>query len=142
MSARVSGNADQFSGGGESQPGIGESIGELLRDVQDMVRGEVALARAEIRDDVGAIRSGVMALAGAALLGVTALIFLMLALTWYLDEWLQQWQAALVVGAGLLVIATAIGMAARKKLSAASLRPNKTMASMEENARWAKAQMS
>jgi uncharacterized membrane protein YqjE len=142
MSAGASRNSDQFAPTNESQPGIGASIGELLRDLQEMVRGEVALARAEIRDDVDAIKSGVMAMAVAALLGVTALIFLMLALTWFLDNWLEQWLAALAVGAGLLIIAAVMGMSAKKRLSAASLRPDQTVESMKENAQWVKTQMS
>ena len=42
-----------------SNEGIGSILGGLLKDLQDMVRGEIALARAEIREDVSTVGKGI-----------------------------------------------------------------------------------
>jgi hypothetical protein len=59
------------AGGQRGQPGQPESIGTLisglLKDLQDMVRGEVALARTEIRDDAMSAGRGVAMIAAGAL---------------------------------------------------------------------------
>lgn len=121
--------------------GIGPMLGGLLKDLQDMVRGEIALARAEIREDVSSAGKGVASLAMAAIFGLTGFIFLMLGTTYVLNLWVRMWIAAAIVGVVLLVIALILGMSGKKKLSATSLKPDQTIDSMKENEQWAKQQI-
>ena len=120
---------------------IGGLLSGLLRDVQQMVRGEMALARAEIKDDVSTIRTSITSLAMAALFGLTGFILLMLGVTYVLNLYMRMWVAAGIVGLVLLAIGGMLAMAARKKLSAASLKPDQTIDSLKETKTWAQQQM-
>jgi len=125
-----------------SPDGIGAMLGGLLKDLQDLVRGEVALAKAEIKEDVSTAGKGVAAIATAAFFGLTGFIFLMLGLTYLLNIWMRMWIAASVVGVLLVVIAAVLGISGKKKLSASSLKPDQTIDSLKEDQQWAKAQIS
>lgn len=130
--------AQQADGSSES---IGSIIGGLLKDLQDMVRGEIALARAEVKDDVSVVGKSVASLAMAAIFGLTGFIFLMLGATYLLNIYMRMWIAASIVGLVLVLIAAMLGMSGKKKLSAANLKPQQTIDSMKENQEWAKQQI-
>jgi hypothetical protein len=124
----------------------GESIGTilsgLLSDLQGMVRGEIALARAEVKEDVSTIGKAIGALAAAAFFGLTGFIFLMLGTTYLLNIWMRMWIAAAIVGAALVLIALILGMSGKSKLSASNLKPDQTIDSVKETKEWAKQQIS
>jgi uncharacterized membrane protein YqjE len=122
--------------------GIGAMLSGVLRDLQDMVRGEVALARAEIKEDVGTATKGLTSMAIAGVIAFTGFIFVMLAATYLLNIWTRMWIAAGIVGAVLLVIGGIAFMSGKSKLSTTNLKPNQTIDSMKENTQWAKQQMS
>ena len=122
--------------------GIGSMLGGLLKDLQDLVRGEVALAKAEIKEDVSTAGKGVAALATAAFFGLTGFIFLMLGLTYLLNIWMRMWIAAAIVGLALVLIAAVLGMSGKNKLSASNLKPEQTIDSLKEDQQWAKEQIS
>jgi hypothetical protein len=125
--------------GGE---GIGSMLGGLLRDLQDMVRGEVALARAEIKEDVGTASKGLASIAVAGVVALTGFIFLMLAATYLLNIWMRMWIAAGIVGLVLLAIGGIAFSSGKSKLSATNLKPDQTIDSVKENTQWAKQQTS
>jgi len=126
--------------GGDSES-IGGLLSGLLRDLQEMVRGEVALARAEIKEDVSTAGKGVASLVVAIVLALTGFIFLMLAATYVLNLWMRMWIAAGIVGVVLLIIGGILTMSAKNKLSATSLKPDQTIDSLKETKTWAKEQM-
>ena len=129
----------------QSGSGTGESIGSilsgLLTDLQGMVRGEIALARAEVKEDVSTAGRAAGELAAAAFLGLTGFIFLMLGATYVLNIWMRMWIAAAIVGLVLLAIAAILGMNGKSKLSATSLKPDRTIDSVKETTEWAKQRM-
>ncbi|MFL5762225.1 MAG: phage holin family protein [Thermomicrobiales bacterium] len=129
-------------GSTDSQESIGSLISGLLRDLQDMVRGEISLARAEVRDDLSTASKGLTSLAAAALVGVTGFIFLMLGVTYLLNQYWRMWIAAGAVGLALLVIAAIAAAIGKSKLSATSLKPAQTIDSLKEDREWAKQQVS
>jgi len=96
----------------QSGSGSGESIGSILSglitDLQSMVRGEIALARAEVKEDVSTMGRAAGELAAAAFLGLTGFIFLMLGATYVLNIWMRMWIAAAIVGLVLLAIAAIV----------------------------------
>jgi uncharacterized membrane protein YqjE len=121
--------------------GIGSILGGLLKDLQDMMRGEIALARAEVREDVSTVGKAISSLAMAAILGLTGFIFLMLGATYLLNIWMRMWIAAAIVGVVLVLVAAMLGISGKNKLKAANLKPDQTIASMKENQEWAKQQI-
>ena len=56
---------------------IVDDIRSAVRDAQDLVRGEIALAKAEARQEVRRLGAGAALLAGAALAGVIGIVFLL-----------------------------------------------------------------
>ncbi|MCE0536013.1 phage holin family protein [Kineosporia rhizophila] len=89
---------------------IGQLVAQASEDLSALVRYEVALAKAEIKDDVkrGAVASGMFAAAGVlAFLGViTMVITVGYALVGF---GLPGWLAFLIVTLGLLLIAGLLG---------------------------------
>lgn len=129
------------SRGQPPQEGIGPLLGDLLKDLQRMVRGEIALARAEVRDDVSQAGRGVASMAIAAIVGLTGFLLLMLAVAYVLNLWMRMWIAMGIVAVVLLAVAGMLAMNAKAKLSATNLKPEQTIESMKENEEWAKQQI-
>ena len=65
---------------------ITDVIKTAVRDAQDLVRGEIALAKAEARQEVRRLGAGAALLAGAALAGVIGIILLLTAAAWGISE--------------------------------------------------------
>jgi len=122
--------------------GVAGLVTGLLKDLQELVRGEVRLARAEIRDDLQSAGRGAVMLAAGALVGLTGFIFLMLAVTYALNIWVRMWIAAGIVGGALALIAAIAVMSGRKQLSATNLKPTQVVESLKEDQEWAKQQIS
>jgi len=121
--------------------GIGTLLSGLLRDLQEMTRGEVALARAEIKEDISTAAKGATSLAIAAVLALTGFVFLMLGVTYVLNIWMRMWLAAGIVGLVLLIIGGILLKSGKSKLSATSLKPTQTIDSLKETKTWAQQQM-
>lgn len=111
---------------------------DVIENVQEMVRSEVRLAKAEIREETArAAAAGRIAGAGA-LLGLYALGFLLVAAMRGLQYSMADWMAALTVG-----VVTAIGgvifwSIGRRKFQTVKTMPEKTIESIKENLQWNK----
>ncbi len=122
-----------------AEPSLGELLTRLTTDTGELVRQEVALARSEIRQ-VGSTlardgaRLGIalgLALAGA--LALTA--FLVIAIGDLLNNY---WLGALAVGLVLAGIGAVLAKSAINDVKQRGLTPQQTVASLKENAAWAK----
>ena len=122
--------------------GYGAMIADVIKDLQDLLRAEVQLAKTELKEDATGMGKAIGMIAAAAMVGLVAFIFLMLALTFLLDKWVQGWLAAAIVGAALALIAVIAAMAGKKRLSATSLKPEQTVETLKEDQEWAKQQIS
>lgn len=129
-------------GGADNQESVGSLISGLLQDLQELVRGEVQLARTEIREDAMTAGRALGSIAAGAFVGVTGFIFLMLGVTYLINKELEMWLSAAIVGAVLAIIAAVMISAGRKKLSASNLKPEQTIETLKEDREWAKQQMS
>lgn len=121
--------------------GLGTMIGGIIGDLQEIVRGEVQLAKTELKEDASTIGRGAGFLAGAALIGLVGFIFLMLAVTYLLDEWVDRWIAAGIVAVVLLIIAAILAQSGRSQLKSASLKPEQTIETLKEDKEWASRQI-
>jgi hypothetical protein len=85
---------------------VGQLVADVSRDLSDIVRHEIALAKAELRTDVrnGAVGGGLFAAAGY--FAFLAVIILVIAGGYGLTETgLPAWAAFLIVGGTLLLLA-------------------------------------
>ena len=117
------------------------SIPEILRDVlaniQDIVRAEVRLAKAELGEELSSARTAGLLIGVGAVAAIFCVLFLLLAGVYALARVMPNWAAALIVAAAVGVAATVtlgLGLKRFKTIQAAP----KTSASLKENVRWAK----
>jgi uncharacterized membrane protein YqjE len=126
---------------GGNQESVGTLVSGIVEDLQRIMRGEVALAKTELKEEAAAMGRGAGMLVAGAIVGLVAFIFLMLGVTYLINRWLTMWQSAAIVGAALLVIALILVMSGRSKLSAANLTPTQTIDSLKEDQQWASQQI-
>lgn len=122
--------------------GLGSLISGVIKDLQDLLRGEVQLAKTELKEDASAIGKGAGLLAAAAIFGLLGLIFTLLAVVYLLDKVVQLWIAAGIVGLSVLVIAAILGLIGKNRLSASNLKPEQTIETLKEDKEWASQQIS
>jgi phosphatidylglycerophosphate synthase len=116
---------------------IPEILQDVLANIQDIVRAEVRLAKAELGEELNRARSGGILIGVGAVAAIFSALFLLLACVYALGLVMPNWAAALMVTAALAVAAVvtlAVGLKRFKTIQAAP----KTAASLQENVRWAK----
>lgn len=91
-----------------SQASVGELVGEVSRDMSQLVRQEMQLARAELRQDAKKTGQTAGAFGGAGFAAYMVLLFASVALWWGLTTVMHPGWAALVVAGIWLVIALAL----------------------------------
>jgi len=110
---------------------LGQLVSDASRDVSELVRYEIALAKAEVQRD---IKRGVAAgglFGAAALLAVYATIALMIAAGLGLAEVMPGWLAFLIVAAGLLLIGGVCVIVGRSQIGRIK-PPERTIRSTKE----------
>lgn len=120
---------------------LGTLVTGIVADLQDIVRGEVQLAKTELQEEASALGKGAAAIAVGALVALVGFIFLMLGVTYLLNKSLEMWLAAGIVGVVLLAIGIIAALVGKNQLSAASLKPEKTIDSLKEDQEWASRQI-
>lgn len=127
----------------EYDDSIADVLKRTLHDVQELVRGEIALAKTEMREEMRRLGGGVAALAVAAVSALIAVVFLLTAVAWAVSigfDW-PAWAGFAVVGALVLFVAVVLGLVGRNRLVGKRAMP-RTMDTMKENAEWMKARTS
>ena len=120
------------------------SAADLLRDivgnVQEIIRSEVRLAKAEVREGAAKGMSAVKLLAAGGVLALYALGFILLSFVHLLSAVVAPWLASLIVGLVVGGIAVALAMAGKGRLSEMNAKPDKTIQNVKENVAWMKDQ--
>ena len=120
-----------------SDRSIGAVLSDIVGDLQQIIRAEVRLARAEIRDEVGkAKRGAVLLLCGCVVLTASLGLILLSAVYALAIVW-PPWAAAMTIAALAAVTGLVIARAGRQRLADVELPP-KTTATVRENLQWAK----
>lgn len=116
-------------------------ISAVLRDIADnlqsLVRSEFLLARTELAHELGKTARAGALLGVGVILVIYAVAFLLLAAVYALSTTLPAWAAAVIVGGGIgliAVVCVVIGLTRMRRVRAVP----ETVASMKENAEWAK----
>lgn len=132
-------NVDPASVG--SGGSLGDTVTGIIEDIQNIVRGEVQLAKTEIKEDVGTLGKALGMIGAAAFLALVGFIFLMLGVTYLLNKSLEMWISAGIVGLALLIIGAVIGMIGKNQMQEANMVPDKTIESLKEDKEWASHQI-
>lgn len=119
-----------------------ESLGELLTELANqsagLVRDEVALAKQELSEKVSVLRSSFVMIGAGAAVGLVASLALTAAVIIGLAEAVGAWQAAALVGVALAVLARALTLVGVGRLKSNSLKPERTIETLEEDKEWLK----
>jgi len=113
---------------------------DILTNIQEIIRSEVRLARTEIREEsTKAIRAAAM-LAAALFLGLYALGFLLLSAVYALASILPDWLGPFLVGLVVAMAGAVLYFLGRNRMKKVNPMPQKTIASVKEDAQWVKDQ--
>jgi Putative Actinobacterial Holin-X, holin superfamily III len=117
----------------------GELVKELSREVSQLVREEIALARAEMTEKARHAGPGAGMLSGAAVLALAAVGGTMATLILLLDLVMPAWLAALIVTVVYGAIAAVLALRGKQRVAeAAPAAPEQTIQSVKEDVQWAK----
>ena len=122
---------------------LADVIKSAIHDAQDLVRSEIALAKAEARQEVSRLGAGAALLAGAAFAALLGVIFLLTAVAWAISELLvwPVWAGFAIVTALMLVSAGALYYVGRSRIRAERRMPH-TVDTLKENMQWMRARTS
>ena len=121
--------------------GLGSEVTEIAESVRDLLRAEIALAKAETKEQGGHLARAAAwgGVAGAAAL--LTLAWVALASTYALSTALPLWLAALIVSATLAVLAGIAGLGARARAKKLSVLPRRAVNAVKEDVAWARQQL-
>jgi len=134
-SAATGGGASSYSDAGQarepSEVSVGQLMSDISRDMSTLIRQEVALAKAELRQEGSKAGKAAGMLGGAGLAGYFLLLFLSLALARALFEPLGNGWSHLLVGALWGLLAAALFVLGRQKMRQVN-KPEQTMETVSE----------
>ncbi len=111
---------------------VGELIGEVTQDMSTLMRQELALAKAEVREEaVKAVRAGGM-IGAAGFAGYMVVLFASFAAWWGLAEVMAAGWAALVVTAIWAVIGAVLFVMGRQRMREVNPKPERTLETVSE----------
>lgn len=113
----------------------------IVEDVQDIIRSEVRLARAEIKEEALKAAKGGAAIGGAALMGYFALALLVVCFTALLATAMPLWVSAIIMCVVCGCVAGALYAMGRGRLKQVHPAPEKTIRTVKEDLEWARNQM-
>ena len=119
---------------------LGEIVGDITQDMSTLIRQEMDLATSEMKREVTKLGKGAGMFGGAGATGYLTLIFLSLALTYLLDNWMPVELAALIVAVLWGSVTAALALKGRQEIKQANPQLPVTQQTLKEDAQWAKAQ--
>jgi hypothetical protein len=116
-----------------------EVLTSIFGNVQEIVRSEVRLAKAEVREDIAKASTGAAWVVTGAITGLFALGFALGAVFFALVLIVPPWTAALIIAVALaLVSAIAFQVRAGKRKSITQRYASSSKTRHQENPAWAK----
>jgi len=114
---------------------FGTLLGEIVRDIQQIFRGEMRLAKVEVVRELTKLKTGVVLLVTALVTGVLGLAYLLLASVLLIAMKLPMWSAALIVAVVVLLISGICASAGLANVRRIRGTP-RTIRSLKETVRW------
>ena len=111
---------------------------DLIRNVQEIIRAEIRLAKTEIKEEVSKTRAALALLVAGGCIALYAIGFLLLTIVYALENVVPPWLAGFIVAMALGAGATILIGIGRTRLSRVEPKPDKTIETMKENVEWVK----
>jgi Putative Actinobacterial Holin-X, holin superfamily III len=106
---------------------IGQLVADATHDLEGIVRGEIALAKAEVTSGAKVAGKGAGLLGGGAFLALIGLVFLLHSAAWGIAEWLPVWAGYLIVAGVVLILAVVLGLLGKRALDKARPAPERAI---------------
>jgi uncharacterized membrane protein YqjE len=110
---------------------------DIVRNVQEIVRSEVRLAKTEFKEEVVKAKTAAVLLATGTVGATFSIFFLLFAAVYALSLVMPSWAAALIVGvvlAGIAGVAVTAGVRGFTQVRT----PTRTVETIQENVEWAR----
>lgn len=120
-----------------SEQSLGELVATATRDISQLLRKEVELAKVEIKREVSAAGKGAGLFGGAGFAGLFALIFLSIAAAYALGTLVPLGWGFFLVGLIYLIAAAVLAFTGKKKISQVG-PPEKTIETVKDDLALAK----
>ncbi len=104
----------------------------------DLVRDEIDLVKQEAREKIRMLRSGIIAVAVAIVLGIVALLTLDAALVISIGNKIGFGLSALIVGVAVVIVTVILAGFGIRRITGTRLKPEKTIHSLREDKEWLK----
>jgi hypothetical protein len=118
---------------GATERTLGQLVADATHDISSIIRGEIALAKAEIGADAKKIGAGVAVFAVAAVFAFLALILLLIAAAYGLVAGgLAPWLSFLIVAGVLLVVGAILVLIGVRALRKIKGKPERTIKNAQD----------
>ena len=114
------------------QRSVGELLSEVSTDLSTLMRQEMALAKAEMKEEVAKTGKAAGMLGGAGFAGYMVALFVSIAAWWALANGMDEAWAALIVAVVWGIIASVLFVIGRKKMREVNPKPERTVSTMKE----------
>ncbi len=115
-----------------NDPSVVDLIGQLTNQGAHLAQQQVNLVQAELREGIDDLKVAISSLIGAAVVGISGLGVVLMGLGVWLGDALDNYQLGIIiVGLATLLLAFIMFQAAKKKMSAANLKPERTIDTAE-----------
>jgi uncharacterized membrane protein YqjE len=111
---------------------------DVLRNVQEIIRAEVSLAKAEIRQEASAALSSALWMIVGGVSGVFAVLFVLWTVAYALSLVWPKWAATLTIAAILAVAAAVLVVTGVRRFESLHPIPERTVETLKENVAWVK----
>jgi len=126
----------------QNRPGndhsLGEIVGGLANDVQELVKGEIALARAELEQKLHRLVGALLWVLGGSLVGFAGLVVLLQGGAAAFAMRIPAWAALAIVGVVIIIVGAALARLGFGMLTLKTLAPERTAANLQKDARMMK----
>jgi hypothetical protein len=117
---------------------VADVLQDILRNVQDMLRSEVRLAKAEIRHEATQAAAAALWLTIGFVGLLSAWMLLLWTAVYALAMALPIWAATLVIAVAMVGVGGVVITAGRRRFTRIKTMPERTIASLQENLEWMK----
>ncbi|MEV4195975.1 phage holin family protein [Streptomyces toxytricini] len=121
-----------------AEPSLGTLVGEVGADLSLLVRDEIELAKAELKEETAKAAKAGSLLGGAGYAGHLALLLGSLTVVFALSYLMPAACAALTVTVLWAVAGAVMYAAGRRRMREVHMKPEQTVETLKEDARWAR----
>ena len=117
---------------------ISNVLQDILRNLQEIVRSEVRLAKTEIRDEAAQAASSLLWIIAGAVGALCSWMFLSWTAAYALATFMSMWAATLVVAVVLASVASVLLAVGLRRFKRIQPIPERTIETLKENLEWMK----